>query len=170
MEANRFDFAGSERFVREQVLPFKRDEVFEFFCEPFNLERITPPWLSFKVTTPKPVSVGPGALIDYRLKLHGIPLKWTTVIEEWVPGERFVDWQLRGPYALWHHTHEFEDHPDGTLVRDTVRYRMPFGILGKVFGAPLVRRDTDRIFDYRREAMEREFGSFEREIPGLTAA
>ena len=90
-----------------------------------------------------------GALIEYRLKLHGVPIKWLTRIDEWVPGVRFVDSQLHGPYALWHHTHEFVAHGDGTLMRDTVRYALPFGPLGEVAHRLLVRRDLERIFDYR---------------------
>ena len=92
-----------------------------------------------------------GALIEYRLKLHGLPIRWLTRIEEWVPGERFVDAQLHGPYALWHHTHEFEPPATAsTLMRDTVRYALPFGPLGEVAHRLFVARDLERIFDYRR--------------------
>lgn len=158
MSSHSFDFTGAYLLEREQVLPLPRPELFEFFADPFNLERITPPWLRFRITTPRPIRVGPGALIEYRLRLHGLPVRWTTVIDEWVEGERFVDWQLKGPYALWHHTHDFSDHDEGTLMRDTVRYRMPFGPVGKLARALLVRRDTEKIFDYRRPAIERALG------------
>ena len=96
---------------REQRLPGTPDEVFPFFADARNLEAITPPWLGFRVLTPAPIEMRPGALIEYRLKLRGLPLSWLTRIEEWVPGERFVDAQLAGPYALWHHTHEFAPGP-----------------------------------------------------------
>ena len=95
-----------------------------------------------------------GTLIDYRLKLHGIPVRWKTRIDAWEPGRCFVDRQISGPYALWHHTHTFEpEGPGATLMRDRVRYRLPFGVLGAVAHLALVRRDLERIFDYRRDAV-----------------
>src|SRR3954463_7852349 len=93
---------------REQLLPHPPAEVFPFFADARNLEAITPAWLAFEVTTPAPIAMGPGTLIAYRLRLHGVPVRWLTRIEEWVHGRRFVDAQLSGPYRLWHHTHEFE--------------------------------------------------------------
>src|ERR1044071_9367246 len=93
---------------RQQQLDGTPDEVFPFFGDAGNLEAITPPWLGFSIVTPRPIEMGVGTLIEYRLKLHGLPLKWLTRIESREPGVRFVDAQLRGPYALWHHTHEFE--------------------------------------------------------------
>lgn len=147
------EFEDAYTLTGEQVLPLPREEVFEFFSNPYNLQRITPPWLSFKVVEAPEGELHAGALIRYRLKLHGIPTGWTTRIERWSPGESFVDTQLRGPYKLWHHTHEFEDHPDGTLIRDTVRYRMPFGPLGRIARTLVVKRDTERIFDYRHAAI-----------------
>ena len=121
--------------------------MFPFFAEARNLEAITPPFLNFHVVSADEMRVG--ALIEYRLRLHGIPIRWLTRIEEWEPGVRFVDAQLRGPYALWHHTHEFEAHDGHTLMRDTVRYALPFGPLGTVAHRLFVRRDVERIFDYR---------------------
>ena len=135
---------------REQRLPGTPDEVFPFFADAHNLEAITPPWLAFRLVTPAPIAMRAGALIEYRLRLHGIPVAWLTRIEEWSPGVRFVDAQLAGPYALWHHTHEFRpDGPDATVMRDTVRYAMPLWPLGEVAHALLVRRDLERIFDFR---------------------
>ena len=95
----------------DQVLPGERDEVFAFYADAFNLEAITPPWLGFRVVTPGPIEMKPGAMIEYRLELHGIPVRWLTEIEIWEPGRRFVDTQVRSPYRLWRHTHFFEDDP-----------------------------------------------------------
>jgi ligand-binding SRPBCC domain-containing protein len=139
---------------REQALPAPPAEVFPFFADAHNLEAITPPWLGFRVLTPRPVEMRPGALIEYRLRLRGIPLAWLTRISEWVPGVRFVDEQLSGPYRLWHHTHEFAPHAGGgTLMRDTVRYALPYWPLGEVAHALVVRRDLEAIFDHRRDAV-----------------
>ncbi len=138
---------------REQVLPGERDSVFAFFADAFNLEAITPPWLGFRVVTPGPIEMGPGTLIEYRLALHRIPVRWLTRIEIWEPGRRFVDTQVRGPYRLWRHTHLFEEHPEGTLVRDSVSYEIPGGPLGELAERLFVRRDLARIFDHRRLAV-----------------
>jgi len=139
---------GHYTLRREQTLNGTPDEVFPFFAEARNLERITPPFLEFRVLHADEMRVG--ALIEYRLKLHGVPIRWLTQIQEWEPGERFVDVQLRGPYALWHHTHTFEETDDGnTLMRDTVRYALPYGPLGTVAHRLFVQRDIERIFDYR---------------------
>jgi ligand-binding SRPBCC domain-containing protein len=140
---------------REQVLPLPPAEAFEFFADAFNLEAITPPWLHFAVDTPGPIEMRPGTLIRYRLRLHGLPLRWLTRIEAWEPGRRFEDVQVRGPYRLWHHTHTFSEHERGTLMRDRVRYALPLGPLGEVAHAVLVRRDLQRIFDYRATAVAR---------------
>src|SRR5690348_414160 len=113
-------------FESELWLPRPRDAVFAFFADADNLETITPPWLRFEILTSKPITMRPGALIDYRLRIHGIPIRWQTEIAEWSPPHRFVDIQLRGPYTLWHHTHTFEEQDGGTLCRDLVRYR-PLG-------------------------------------------
>ena len=135
---------------REQLLPGPPDEVFRFFADASNLEAITPPWLRFRIVTRTPIRLGPGAVIEYRLSLRRIPIRWLTRIEVWEPGRRFVDAQVRGPYALWHHTHEFEaDGEHHTLMRDTVRYALPLGPLGEIAHLVLVRRDLRRIFDFR---------------------
>lgn len=142
---------------RRQRIGLPIEEVFDFYGDARNLERITPPLLGFEVTTPAPIEMGVGTLIEYRLKLHRVPLKWRTRIEVWEPPRRFVDVQVRGPYALWEHTHEFEeDRPGATVIRDRVRYSIPFGPLGELAERLLVRRDLTQIFDYRRDAVERE--------------
>lgn len=144
---------------REQVIPLSRRETFAFFADAFNLERITPPFLRFRILTPPPITMAGGTLIEYRLALFGLPFKWRTLIESWQPETHFVDRQIRGPYALWHHTHTFEEvGPGRTLMRDIVRYRIPFGPLGTLAHRLIVRRMLDQIFDYRRQATEEILG------------
>jgi ligand-binding SRPBCC domain-containing protein len=135
---------------RSQRIARPPEEVFAFFSDAHNLEAITPDWLRFRIVTPGRIEMAPGALIEYRLRLHGLPIRWLTRIEEWEPGRRFVDVQVRGPYALWHHTHEFETDGDGaTVVRDRVSYALPLGPLGELARSAFVARDLDRIFDHR---------------------
>ena len=143
---------------REQILPLPPAEAFAFFADALQLEAITPPWLHFRVLTPAPIAMRAGTEIEYRLRLHGLPVRWLTRIEVWEPGRRFVDLQLRGPYSVWHHTHSFTPHPDGTSMRDLVRYALPLGALGRVAGGAFVRRDLERIFDFRREAIAAQLG------------
>ena len=139
---------------RTQRLDLPAEQAFAFYADARNLEAITPPWLGFRVVTPDPIEMRPGALIDYRLKLHGIPVRWRTRIAAWEPPERFVDVQLSGPYALWEHTHRFEPDGEGAVViRDRVRYALPLGPLGAAAHAAFVRRDLERIFDHRRVAV-----------------
>ena len=142
-------------FTDELWLPRTRDEVFPFFGEARNLETLTPPWLKFEVLTPEPIMMHPGALIDYRIRIHGIPIRWRTEITEWDPPHRFVDVQLRGPYELWHHTHTFEEQKGGTHCLDEVRYR-PIG--GALMNWLFVRSDVERIFAYRKKRLLELFG------------
>lgn len=153
----------THRIERRQLVAAPLEEVFEFFAWARNLEELTPPWLRFSVLTPEPIQMRAGALIEYRLRVHGLPLRWVSRIEEWEFARRFVDVQIRGPYRLWHHTHEFTADPRGTLIRDSVRYELPFGALGAVAHAALVRRDLERVFDYRRQQVEDLFGAPMRE-------
>lgn len=139
---------------RSQVLPGTPEEVFPFFADARNLEAITPPLLGFEVVTPGEIEMRVGTLIQYRLRLHGISINWLTSIQAWEPGVRFVDQQVRGPYALWHHTHEFEVHDGGgTLMTDTVRYAIGWGFAGEIAARAFVHRDVAAIFDFRREAV-----------------
>lgn len=128
------------------------EDVFKFFADAHNLEVITPAFLHFRITK-APEELFEGALIDYRLRLHGVPLRWRTRIDVWDPPRTFVDTQQKGPYRLWHHTHEFEALDGGTLVRDVVRYELPFGALGNLVAGRLVERDVALIFAYRRTRM-----------------
>jgi ligand-binding SRPBCC domain-containing protein len=139
---------------REQVLAAAPADVFPFFADARNLEAITPPLLRFRVVTPGPIAMGKGTRLRYRLRLHGIPVAWDTVIAAWEPPHRFVDVQLRGPYAIWHHTHEFAPLDGGrTLMRDTVRYAIGLGPAGELAHRLLVARDLRAIFDFRAEAV-----------------
>jgi len=149
-----------ELFVGVQDFPRPPEELFAFFSDPANLEALTPPWLSFEVLTPRPLPRGEGAVFDYRIRVRGLPIRWRTLIETFVPGRCFVDRQLAGPYARWHHTHRFEALPGGgTRMTDQVRYRVGWGFLGRLAVALLVRRDVERIFAYRRQELEKRFGS-----------
>ncbi len=145
---------GMYRLTTELVVPRSRAEVFEFFGDALNLEAITPPWLHFHVLTPRPIAMRAGALIDYCLRLHGVPLRWRTKITAWEPSTFFIDEQLSGPYRLWRHEHTFTDVADGTLVRDQVDYAVPGGALAHWL---LVKRDVRTIFKYRRDALQQHF-------------
>ncbi len=143
---------------RSQVVPRPRAEVFAFFAEPRNLEVITPGFLRFRILTPGDIPMAPGTIIDYRLSLFGVPFRWRTEIEAFEPLVRFVDVQVRGPYALWRHEHRFEDAPGGTLVRDRVEYALPLGPLGALARALFVRRSLARIFDQRAAVIAARLG------------
>lgn len=139
---------------RSQRVEVPIDRAFAFYGDERNLEPLTPPWLHFEVTTPRPISMASGTLLEYRLKLHGVPIRWRTRIDSWEPPSRFTDFQEKGPYSIWEHTHTFEaDGESATIIRDHVRYAIPFGPLGTLAHRLFVRRDLERIFDYRRDAV-----------------
>jgi hypothetical protein len=142
----------------EQWLPHPPERLWPFFCDAHNLEEITPPFLAFRVLRQSTPEIRAGTRFDYRLRLNGVPFHWQTLIETWDPPRRFVDLQARGPYALWHHTHDFVPMGEGTLMRDTVRYRLPAGWLGRVAGGWKVSSDVERIFEYRALKVDQRFG------------
>jgi ligand-binding SRPBCC domain-containing protein len=142
----------------EVWLPRPRDEVFAFFADAHNLDALTPPWLRFRVLTPRPVAMRPGAVIDYRLRLRGLPLRWRSEITAWDPPRRFVDEQRRGPYRRWAHEHTFEEDRGGTLVRDRVEYAAPGGPLEPLLHRLLVGPDLAAVFAYREEKLRELFG------------
>ena len=137
-----------------QTFAASREEVFAFFADAANLQSITPPWLRFRILTPLPIDMKKGTLIDYRLRLHGFPIRWRTEICEWEPPFRFADRQLRGPYRLWHHTHTFEEVSDGTLMTDEVEYAVPGG---RLVNRWFVEGDLRRIFTYRTEQLAQRY-------------
>lgn len=140
---------------RQQWVPTQLDVTFDFFARAENLEQITPPWLGFDILTPTPIAMSAGTLIDYRIRLAGLPMRWRTRIDDWTPGERFVDVQLRGPYATWIHTHTFRSMDGGTLLTDVVKYQLRMGVLGRAVHATTVQGTLARIFDYRYSAIRR---------------
>ena len=138
----------------EQWLPAPRDRVFAFFADAANLESITPPWLNFGILTPLPIAMQAGTLIDYRLRMRGLPMRWRTLISTWDPPFRFVDEQLHGPYRQWIHTHTFAEQSGGTRCHDRVDYAVPGGaLINRLF----VRREVEAIFAYRRQALQGRF-------------
>jgi len=141
---------------REQWLSRPIDEIFKFFSRPENLQGITPPWLDFRMVE-SPRILQAGSLIHYRLRWHWMAIRWTTEISEWDPPRRFVDRALSSPYALWNHEHIFEGQAGGTMMRDRVTYALPMAGIGRFAHWAWVKRDVERIFDFRAEAMRRLF-------------
>ena len=135
-------------------LPLPRGEVFDFFSRAENLGRITPSQLGFDIRTPLPIAMKEGTIIDYTIRMRGFPMKWKTRITRWNPGVEFADEQVKGPYALWIHTHRFRDVPGGTEISDTVQYKLPFGVLGRLVHF-FVKRELAQIFAYREIATRR---------------
>jgi uncharacterized protein (TIGR01777 family) len=143
----------------EQWVPRTVKEVFPFFANEMNLEKITPSFLGFRVIDKSTKKVEQGTHIRYSLSLHGVPIHWESKIDEWVENQRFVDFQLKGPYSKWHHLHEFIPMAGGTLLVDRVRYRLPLGIAGALVAGAWVRSDVRKIFAYRRSVIAKEFGA-----------
>ena len=138
----------------ELWLPRGRDEIFQFFADPRNLDRLTPSWLQFRILSPADIAMSKGTLLDYRLRIRGVPIHWQSEISSWDPPDRFVDRQTKGPYSLWLHEHTFAAHNGGTLVGDNVEYAVPGGtIVQKLLVAP----DIAKIFNYRHRVLQELF-------------
>lgn len=137
----------------DTLVPAPLDETFAFFADASNLERLTPPWLRFSIRSPMPAIMRAGVEIEYRIRLYGVPLSWRSRIDVWEPGVRFVDRQLAGPYLWWRHEHRFEPAGEATRVVDNVEYLPRVAWLT----GPLVRRDVERIFKYRQDALRHIF-------------
>ena len=140
------------RIQRDVWLPRPREEVFAFFADAATLERLTPPWLHFRILSPH-IVIARGVLIDYRLKIHGVPLRWQSEISRWDPPRTFVDEQRKGPYRRWAHTHTFEEERGGTRVGDSVEFEVPFEWIAGRF----VMRDVQAIFTFREQALSTIF-------------
>jgi ligand-binding SRPBCC domain-containing protein len=144
------------KFATQILVQAERAGVFKFFADPRNLERITPPWLHFEIITPPDRVIARGTSLDYRLRRHGIRLRWQSEISVWEPPHRFVDRQTKGPYSLWVHEHTFADHDGGTIVGDRVEYAVPGGRLVQKF---LVAPDLEKIFAFRQQILKQLFDS-----------
>ncbi len=146
---------------REHFLPYPVDRVFNFFKKPENLNQVTPPHLGFKILTPSPIPMAKGTVIDYTIRLYGVPMKWQTVITDYSPPHFFTDTQVKGPYKTWIHTHRFFPQDGGTLMVDEVRYEVPLGFFGDIIRGMFVKHEVEKIFDYRRKVID---GVFEKGI------
>ena len=146
---------GVQALHSETIVPASLDRTFAFFSDARNLERMTPPWLSFHITTPLPITMAAGTVIDYQIELYGLPIPWRTRIDEWEPGVRFVDRQIAGPYRWWRHEHRFEAVHGGTRVSDHVEYAPRAAWLSLW----LVQRDVQRIFAFRQRTLAQVFGA-----------
>jgi len=134
---------------RSQVLPYSIEHLFSFFDRPENLEKMTPAHLNFQMLTPQPVKMHCGAVIDYTIKIWSFPMRWTTLITDYNPPHSFIDLQLKGPYAYWHHEHRFTSQDDQTLMEDQVTYALPLGPLGRLAHRIKIEKDLTHIFNYR---------------------
>ena len=141
-------------FETEVWLPRPRAEVFAFFSDVVNLDAITPPSVKFRTITPGPIEMGVGTVIDHRLRIYGVPIRWRSKITAWEPPARFVDEQVRGPYRAWVHEHLFEERDGGTVVCDRVRYAVRFDFFANRF---FVRPELEKVFQYRTECLKRRF-------------
>ena len=143
---------NKSQFIRKPI-----DEVFSFFSNPENLEKLTPKYLKFKIITPLPIIMDKGQTIEYTIKLRGFSMRWSSIISLYNPPYSFIDEQVMGPYSKWHHTHKFTEIDDGTLIEDDVIYRIPLGWIGKLANYIFVKNDLEKIFQYRKEKIIKIF-------------
>jgi ligand-binding SRPBCC domain-containing protein len=144
-------------FRSSQLINKPIENVFEFFADACNLEKLTPLTLKFQILSDLPILMKTGTLIDYKITIHGMPVKWKTEILEWMPPYRFIDIQRKGPYKLWRHTHTFKTIDGKTLMEDVVEYEMPFGIFGRLAHPLFVKKEIEQIFDFRKKIIESIF-------------
>lgn len=147
------------KLTKECLIKKPIEEVFSFFSKAENLDLITPEELQFRILTPLPVNMQKGALIDYKIKIYGVPFKWRTEITEWLPPFKFVDTQIKGPYSVWMHTHTFTPHPEGTIVKDEIEYLSRGWILEPFIQKLFVKKNLEHIFDYRQKKLKLIFNS-----------
>lgn len=148
---------GCHSFSAYQWVEKDKDSVFSFFSKAENLEVITPPWLNFKIVKKSDAEVNEGTLIDYRLRIKGVPASWKTLISQWSPPHAFIDSQLKGPYTKWHHTHRFTSIQNGTLMTDEVIYKVPMGPIGHIVREIMIAKDVAMIFEYRNKIIKELF-------------
>ena len=142
---------------KESFINKSPDEVFAFFSRPENLEKVTPKHLQFKILTSLPVEIHAGSIIDYQIKIYGIPFSWRTEIAVWEPTHRFVDIQVKGPYRVWIHEHRFEKYGTGTRMLDTLEYVVPGGWFAPLIHRLFVKKDLESIFNYRERKFDKIF-------------
>ena len=145
-------------FKKEQKISKSIIDVFDFFSKPENLSVITPNKMDFRILTPSPIEMKEGTLIDYTVKIMSFPIRWRTLITKYDPPNMFIDQQLKGPYSMWHHTHLFEKINDNeTLIKDVILYAVPFSFIGSITHSLYIKRDLEKIFDYRSQEIKRIF-------------
>lgn len=149
---------GAEYILEHSIwIPQPPDVVFQFFSSEKNLDQITPSLLKFRVLQKSTAETQQGTIIDYALTLHGVPFRWKTLIDDWVQNEKFVDFQLKGPFKFWHHLHSFKAHGGGTQMDDQVRYVLPCERLGQWIAGAYVRRELENILRYRDQVIRKLF-------------
>jgi len=144
---------------RQQLLKCDVQTAWSFFSRPENLQKITPADIGFEVLSTLPEDIYAGLMIRYKISvIKGLPMHWLTEITHVSCPNYFVDEQVQGPYALWHHEHHFEAQEGGTLMTDIVHYSLPFGWFGDLFHNGLVKKKLEHIFDYRQQILNTKFG------------
>ena len=146
-------------FKEKQFIDLPIEEVFNYFSNPSNLQKITPKYLNFKIKNNPPFIMKKGQLFEYRLRVRGIPITWISLISSYDPPYSFIDEQIKGPYSSWHHTHLFKEENGGTVIIDEVKYTLPLGLIGKIVNLIWVKKDLDKIFQYRQKIIEKTLKS-----------
>ena len=147
-------------FKKKQFINLPINEVFDFFSNPVNLEKVTPQYLNFKINTKLPLVMGKGKYFNYQLRVRGISMKWISLISLYNPPHCFIDEQIKGPYSSWQHIHTFMEKNGGTSINDFVKYSLPLGFIGKIINSIWIKKDLDAIFKYRQKIIEKTLKSF----------